>query len=55
VAELAGKTRAITGQLPSDYSVCQAAYDIKKLRGKGLITKLGKARRCTCSIVEASR
>jgi DNA-binding transcriptional ArsR family regulator len=45
VAELTTKARAMTGQTPSDYTVRQAAYDLKKLRGKGLITKLGRTRR----------
>jgi len=45
VIELTTKARAMTGQAPSDYTVRQAAYDLKKLRGKGLITKLGRARR----------
>lgn len=45
VAELTTKAHAMTGQTPSDYTVRQAAYDLKKLRGKGLITKLGRTRR----------
>jgi hypothetical protein len=45
VAELTTKARAMTGHAPSDYTVRQAAYDLKKLRGKGLITKLGRMRR----------
>ena len=45
VTDLTTKARAMTGQAPSDYTVRQAAYDLKKLRGKGLITKLGRARR----------
>jgi hypothetical protein len=45
VAELTTKARAMTGQTASDYTVRQAAYDLKKLRGKGLITRLGRARR----------
>ena len=45
MTELAAKARAMTGRTPSDYTVRQAAYDLKKLRGKGLITKLGRARR----------
>jgi hypothetical protein len=45
VAQLAAKVRAMTGQLASDYSVRQAAYDLKKLRGKGLIAKVGASRR----------
>ena len=45
VADLTTKARAMTGQTPADYTVRQAAYDLKKLRGKGLITKLGSTRR----------
>ena len=44
-AELASKAHAMTGQTPSDYTVRQTAYDLKKLRGKGLITKLDRTRR----------
>jgi hypothetical protein len=45
VADLARKVRAMTGQAPTEYTVRQAAYDLKKLRGKSLITKLGRRRR----------
>ncbi len=45
VPELTAKARALTGQTASDYTLRQAAYDLKKLRGKGLITKLGRTRR----------
>jgi hypothetical protein len=45
VAELTSKARAMTGQTPSHYTVRQAAYDLKKLRGKDLIVKLGRTRR----------
>jgi hypothetical protein len=45
VGELTTRARAMTGQTVSDYTVRQAAYDLKKLRGKGLITRLGRARR----------
>ena len=45
VADLATKARAMTGQTPVEYSIRQAAYDLKKLRGKDLITKLGRTRR----------
>jgi hypothetical protein len=45
VAQLAAKVRAMTGQPASNYSVRQAAYDLKKLRGKALITKVGASRR----------
>ena len=34
-----------TGQSPQAYGPAQAAYDMKKLRGKGLIIRLGKSRR----------
>src|SRR5207302_845592 len=45
VAQLAAKVRAMTGQSSSDYTVRQAAYDLKKLRGKGLVGKVGASRR----------
>jgi hypothetical protein len=45
VAELATKARAMAGLTPADYTRRQAAYDLKKLRGKSLITKLGRTRR----------
>jgi hypothetical protein len=45
VAELTTKARAMTGQTSSDYTVRQAAYDLKKLRGKDLITKLARTHR----------
>jgi hypothetical protein len=45
VAELASKARSLSGQLPADYTVRQAAYDLKKLRGKGLISRRARTRR----------
>jgi hypothetical protein len=42
VAELAAKVRTATGQSESDYSVLQAAYDLRKLRGKDLVAKPGR-------------
>ena len=45
VAELALRVQAITGQDPSCYSTRQAAYDLRKLRGKGLVVTAGRARR----------
>jgi hypothetical protein len=45
VAELSSKVRAMTGQRPTDYTVRQAAYDPKKLRGKGLVTRRGRSHR----------
>ncbi len=43
VAELTAKVHTITGNL--DYTIRQAAYDLRKLRGKDLITKPGRTRR----------
>jgi hypothetical protein len=45
VAEFTAKVRAMTGQAPEDYSVRQAAYDLRKLRGKQLLTKPRRTRR----------
>jgi hypothetical protein len=42
VAQLAAKVQAMTGQ---DYTTRQAAYDLKKLRGKHLVVKPGRSRR----------
>ena len=43
VAEHAAKVRQITGQ--DGYTTRQAAYDLRKLRGKQLISKPGRTRR----------
>lgn len=43
VADLAAKVNAMTGH--TAYSVRQAAYDLRKLRGKSLIDKPGRSRR----------
>jgi hypothetical protein len=45
VAQLAAKARALTGQTAAEYTVRQVAYDLNKLRGKHLITKLARTRR----------
>jgi hypothetical protein len=45
VAELAAKVRAMTGQTEAGYSLRQAAYDLRKLRGKHLVDKPGRSRR----------
>ncbi len=45
VAEFAAKVRGITGPTGADYGTRQAAYDLKKLRGKDLITKVESAHR----------
>jgi hypothetical protein len=46
VAEFTTKVRAMTGQTPEDYSIRQGAYDLRKLRGKQLVHKPGRTRRC---------
>jgi hypothetical protein len=43
VADLAAKTHAMTGY--TDYTTRQAAYDLRKLRGKHLIDKPGRSHR----------
>jgi hypothetical protein len=45
VADLAAKVRSLTGQTDTDYTVRQAAYDLRKLRAKQLVAKPGRARR----------
>lgn len=45
VADFAAKVRAATGHSPADYTTRQAAYDLRKLRGKELVTKPGSTRR----------
>jgi hypothetical protein len=45
VAEFAAKVHALTGVDHCDYSVRQAAYDLRKLRAKHLVDKPGRARR----------
>ncbi len=35
----------MTGQPESEYGPRRAAYDIKKLRAKGMVTRIGKSRR----------
>jgi hypothetical protein len=43
VADLAAKVQATTGQ--TSYTIRQAAYDLRKLRGKDLLVKPGRSRR----------
>ena len=43
VADLTARVGAMTGQ--QDYTARQAGYDLRKLRGKGLVAKLGRTRR----------
>jgi hypothetical protein len=43
VAEFTAKVHSMTGN--TDYTIRQAAYDLRKLRGKQLVTKPGRTRR----------
>jgi len=45
VSQFRAKVLSLTGQAEADYSPRHAAYDLKKLRGKQLITKIGRSRR----------
>ena len=45
VAEFAAKVHSMTGTSGLDYSVRQAAYDLRKLRGKRFVDKPGRTRR----------
>ena len=45
VAEFTAKVHALTGQTDQDYTVRQAAYDLRKLRGKQLVVKPGRTHR----------
>ena len=44
-SDLALQVRSSTGKPESAYGVRRAAYDIKKLRAKGMVRKIGKSRR----------
>lgn len=43
VADFTAKVQAMTGQNEEEYSTRQAAYDLRKLRGKELIVKVQKS------------
>ena len=45
VAEFTAKVHALTGHNHTGYSVRQAGYDLRKLRGKHLVDKPGRTRR----------
>jgi hypothetical protein len=45
VTQFAAKVRAMTGQTDTDYTTRQAAYDLRKIRGKQLVDKPGRSRR----------
>ena len=45
VSALAHQVRVRSGQPEAEYGVRQAAYDLKKLRGKQIVSRVGKTRR----------
>lgn len=45
IGDLAHKVRSLTGQNEQQYTVRQAAYDLRKLRAKHLVIKTGRTRR----------
>ena len=44
-SELAQKVRAMSGEMEPDYGPRRAAYDLKKLRGKAMVRRIGPSRR----------
>jgi hypothetical protein len=44
-SDLARQVNSMSGQTESEYGPRRAAYDIKKLRAKGMVCKIGKSRR----------
>ena len=44
-SELAQKVRAMSGEAESAYGPRRAAYDLKNLRGKGMVRKIATSRR----------
>ena len=45
VAAFTAQVRAATGWTGAEYTTRQGAYDLRKLRGKQLVTKPGRSRR----------
>jgi hypothetical protein len=45
VAQFTAQVQSMTGQAEADYSIRQGAYDLRKLRAKGLVAKPGRTRR----------
>ena len=45
VGQLAATVRSMLKSTDADYDARRAAYDLKKLRGKNLVTRVGKSRR----------
>ena len=50
LADLAQQVCALAGQSATDYTVRQAAYDLKKFRAKNLVTKVARSRRYTVPV-----
>jgi len=44
-SELADQVRALSKQSPSEYGARRAVYDLKKLRGKKIVRRIGQTRR----------
>jgi hypothetical protein len=44
ISDFASQVRAITGQNEQEYGARRAAYDLKKIRGKDWVTKVGSSR-----------
>jgi hypothetical protein len=44
-SDLVRQVHSMTGQPESEYGARRAAYDVKKLRAKGMVSKIGKSRR----------
>jgi len=44
-SQLAQKVRAMSGEVEPDYGPRRAAYDLKKLRGKAMVRRIGPSRR----------
>jgi hypothetical protein len=45
VGDFADKIHAITGTSDAEYTIRQAGYDLRRLRGKQLVNKPGRTRR----------
>ena len=45
VSELAARVRALGKHCRSQYATIRAAYDLKKLRGKRIVRRIGRTRR----------
>ena len=43
-SQLASQVQALSKQRPSDYGARRAAYDLKKLRGKKMVRRIGRTR-----------